>query len=1211
MNNTPPQLTPILEHASLRAAADHLGKGEEAAIAGAIGSSTHLAAAAFNRLTGRPVLLITAHADDAEHAADEFRSMDLGCIALPALEVLPGETAAASDLFADRVEAVRAATALTDERPPVVVAPIQALMQAVPTPDMLPSFLREVRVGDELDLDALTSWLSEAGYIRTESVEEPGQFAVRGGILDILPPEGAGRTLGKENNARWTQLGSRGIRLDLFGDEIDAAWEIDLDTMGSDRALHAARLVAFNDAALDRTRKHGINFLDTLPTRAVAVLGDTLEVTEQARGYYERVIDDTGIFAPAATLKSLRERFHAFAEFNPDALAIAATADIAGYELPLEPVPEFARDAATAAADLGTLTDTHRVIVIAQREAELSRLNELLDEFAKDARRDRIETHTGFLHRGFVIATPNAETRRTLVLPYDEFLHRFNTNRGRSGSGRKPGDERSSLAASSARDAFLELNVGDTVVHADHGIARFTGLTRMAPKSTRPSASESAEEKFARHVEAQSDIGNTRRNNKRRAKDTPDEPVEEFLTLEFAKGAKLHVPATQVDKVQKYVGAARSGARGSGRAQPTLSTLGGKRWQSQKDSVKESVKDLAGELLRVQAARDTAPGTRFPADTPWQTEFEAEFPFQETEDQLSALVAIKRDMSEPTPMDRLLCGDVGFGKTELAVRAAFKAAEFGKQVAVLVPTTVLAEQHERTFRSRMADYPFTVESVSRFKTRAEQNDILKRTRQGQVDILVGTHRILSKDVKFADLGLVVIDEEQRFGVEHKNRLLELRMTADVLTLSATPIPRTLHMSMLGLRDISSLTTAPQDRRAVVTEVIPYNNQRIKAAIQRELSRRGQVFFLHNRVHNINTVADDIQKLAPDARVAIGHGQMPERELERVMRDFLNRNTDILVSTTIIESGIDIPSANTMFINDAHRFGLAELHQLRGRVGRYKHRAYCYLLLPQGKSVPEVARKRLRAIEEFSMLGAGFKISMRDLEIRGAGNILGAEQSGHIAAVGYDMYCQLLEQASRELQGERITKPSETTIEIGMPAAIPKRYIPSDPRRLDAYRRIATAETPAEIDRVEHDLRAAYGEPPKPAERLLDLARLRTAAALLGVRSIAAHDRDVILRTAEPETLTGALEGIKGTIRTLSNRAARGDDLTQVFYRPPETRSSAHLEPQTLLNTLKHRLVKAAAERAERHHAARAEKTIDHDPLDESLQTELQAESAPS
>jgi transcription-repair coupling factor (superfamily II helicase) len=493
-------------------------------------------------------------------------------------------------------------------------------------------------------------------------------------------------------------------------------------------------------------------------------------------------------------------------------------------------------------------------------------------------------------------------------------------------------------------------------------------------------------------------------------------------------------------------------------------------------------------------------------------------------------------------------------------------------VAVLVPTTVLAEQHERTFRSRMADYPMRIESISRFKTDKEVKKVLQDLSMGKIDILIGTHRLLSKDVNFADLGLVIIDEEQRFGVEHKQKLLELRMMVDVLTLSATPIPRTLHMSMLGLRDISSLTTAPLDRRAIVTEVIAYDEKRIQQAIIRELNREGQVFFVHNRVHNIQSVADDIQKLVPDAKIIIGHGQMAGHDLEKVMLTFIRGDADILVSTTIIESGIDIPTANTMFINQADHFGLAELHQLRGRVGRYKHRAYCYMLLPQDRSLTEAGAKRLQAIEQYSMLGAGFKIAMRDLEIRGAGNLLGAEQSGHIAAVGYEMYCQLLDQATKRMQTPNYVEPTRTHIELPIKGGLTKRYISSDKYRMEAYRRISRVDSLDELDLVVKDLTDAYGEMPAQADQLIQLAEIRLAAGLLGVESIKVEGPDLIFRCRVPAKLDATFRGAPG-------RASVVDD-THVYYRPPP----AYLEPQTLLPVLRKLLVRPLREAVQREHA---------------------------
>ncbi|MEM8739366.1 MAG: transcription-repair coupling factor, partial [Planctomycetota bacterium] len=690
--------------------------------------------------------------------------------------------------------------------------------------------------------------------------------------------------------------------------------------------------------------------------------------------------------------------------------------------------------------------------------------------------------------------------------------------RGRGGSGVTSGGASGGASGvTSGGDAFLDLGVGDYVVHVDHGIAKFTGLKTMKRGGERG----------------------------------------EYLTLQFADAALLHVPAGQIDLVQKYIG----GFQG----RPPLSTLGGKRWKKQKDSVAEAVKDLAAELLRVQAARETQPGVRYPADTRWQKEFEAEFPYEETEDQWAAIGAIKADMTEATPMDRLVCGDVGFGKTEVALRGAFKCVEFGKQVAVLVPTTVLAEQHERTFRSRLADYPFRVESLSRFKTAKQQRKTLEAVARGEVDVLIGTHRILSDDVKFADLGMAIIDEEQRFGVEHKNKLLGLRLTAEILTLTATPIPRTLHMSMVGLRDISSLTTPPVDRRAIVTEVVPYDERRIEQALRRELAREGQVYFVHNRVSNLRTIADDLQRLAPDARIVVGHGQMPPKMLEEVMLTFMRREADILVSTTIIESGIDIPTANTIFINRADHFGLAELHQLRGRVGRYKHRAYCYMLLPPDRTVNEVAAKRLKAIENYSMLGAGFKIAMRDLEIRGAGNLLGAEQSGHIAAVGYEMYCVLLEQETKKLRNEPIIEASKCHLELPAPetgSTLPKRYIKSDKHRMDAYRRLTRVDSLDQLDKVTHDLTDAFGKPPAAAQNFIDLMEVRVAASTHRIDKIQLEGPDLIFTTAKTGAVSNLFGGAPGRTTVL--------DKSTIYWRPPANYLD---DPATLLAVLRKLLVR--------------------------------------
>lgn len=1096
----------MLDSKELKALAAALGDGSRCVASGSVGSSSVVIASCLARMTGRPVMLVMAHLDDAEHAREELAYLGTDSIRLPALEVLPGESDAAADLLAERIACVRQTLAVGAKDAPVIVAPVHALMQSVPRYEQIAALSRRIKTGDQVKPEELIEWLADAGYTRRETIEEPGEFAVRGGIIDVFPAGGAS---------------VEPVRLDFFGDEIERITEIDLETMGSDRRLEEVEFIA---ATFDpNIADEGTSFLNVVPDHAIALLCETLEVTEQARGYFERLTDSRGTFGPPAVLKLLQERFHAFCEINHFSHGSSA-ADVV-VELPIEPLPPFSREISDAIPEFASLlADNDRsVLVPCEKEAEHQRLSELLTEKAPKVSKKPI-AKVGYVHRGFSFEP--ASGKKLSIVPYHELVHRFHARRGM----RK-------LRAGRAMDTFLEIDKGDYVVHSEHGIARFEGLRLMNPDR----------------------LGKSRKLGPPAKKISDDEgELQEFLTLEFASGSQLHVPALKIDLVQKYIG----GFSGK----PPLSKLGGQKWKRQKEKVIESVRDLASELLRVRAARESLPGVRYPGDTNWQKEFEAEFPYQETDDQLVAVAAIKRDMQSDRPMDRLLCGDVGFGKTEMAIRAAFKVAESGKQVAVLVPTTVLAEQHERTFRDRFAGYPFRIESLSRLKNTKQSNALLASLRKGQVDVIIGTHRILSKDVKFADLGLVIVDEEQRFGVEHKEQLLRLRLAADVLTLSATPIPRTLHMSMLGIRDISSLATPPADRQSIVTEVVPFNRQRAKRAIARELSRQGQVFWVHNRVHDIISAADDVRSLAPDARVIYGHGQMPATELEKVMLKFIRYEADILVSTTIIESGIDIPNANTMIIEDADRFGLSELHQLRGRVGRSKHRAYCYLMLPDKRNVTEIARKRLKALEQYTMLGAGFKIAMRDLEIRGAGNILGAEQSGHIAAVGYEMYCQLLEQQVRDLRHEAPPPTaSRASLEIGVWGHIPKPYIPSDTRRLEAYRRMATAASRDELEKLGEDLTAAYGKPPEQVERILQLAEIRVACSELGVRSVVLREPDIIFKARKPAKIMAALDGAKGSVRKLPPKS--GEKQSEVYWRPP----SSYLDESSLLAMLRARL----------------------------------------
>ncbi len=1051
---------------------------------GASGSSTAFVAAALASRTDRPVLLVTAHLDEAEEAAAELISTcfagDAGAVAhLPALEGAGGDGTAALDLLAERLDVVRRMGG--DAYPRVMVAPIASLMQSVPGPELLPAVLRTVRAGERLPPRDLSAWLAAAGYRRTEAIESPGEFAVRGGVFDVFPTGGA-----------------LPVRLDFFGDDVERIFEVDLATQASDRRIEEARIVAAelpSDAAA-----RSVPFTGLLPDGTVTVVAELAEVLEQGRGYWERVLDGAGVRAPRDVLRDLDGSCHAVVDVNGFGATHASPRVV---RLPVSSLPTFDDDVAAAYAELGAMCVTGDVWLCCDSPGELTRAQELLREHASGVPVRAVACH---VHRGFVWEDPSGAAIQ--VVPQHEVLHRFGTRRRVQRVG-----------AATTREAFLQFGPGDHVVHRDHGIARFHGLQLIAAKG--------------------------------------GQVEEEFLTLEFDAGARLHVPASKIDLVQKYVG--------SGATRPQLSALGGKRWKAQKERVQEAVRDLAGEMLRIQAAREGTAGIRHPGDTPWMQEFEADFQWTETEDQLTAIAAVKRDLQAPRPMDRLVCGDVGFGKTEVAIRAAFKAVEGGRQVAVLVPTTVLAEQHERTFRDRFRAYPFRIESLSRFKTGADTSRILADAAEGRVDVLIGTHRILSQDVRFPDLGLVIVDEEQRFGVEHKQRLLAFRLTADVLTLSATPIPRTLHMSLMGLRDISSLTTPPPDRRAIVTEVLPWNPARVQQAIRRELAREGQCFFVHNRVHDIEEVAQRVRDLVPEARVIVGHGQMTPSMLESVMLAFMRHEADVLVSTTIIESGIDIPTANTMVIHDADIFGLAELHQLRGRVGRSRHRAYCYLMLPADRTITEDAMKRLKAIEDYSMLGAGFRIAMRDLEIRGAGNLLGAEQSGHIATVGYEMYCQLLEQAVGELRHEERVVPSDTVLDIGVAASIPRGWVPSDLRRMEAYRRIAAARDAAQLAKVHADLESAYGAAPAAVGVLLELASLRLGLTLSGVRSVVRKEQDVVFRTGAPDVLRERLAGAGGSVRTVGEPDEAG--VVDVFWRP----SKGVPDPRSLLRILHRRL----------------------------------------
>ena len=1041
------------------------------AVSGLWGSSAPMVASDLAHRSGRPILYVSAHLTETENVREDLEFFSDGPVALlSAWETLPGDGPAAGEIHAERR---RLCLSLTrrEVSQPIIASSIQAILQPVPSSASLEAHTISVKAGQHIELDALTAWFVDHEFTRLDLIEAPGDFARRGDIVDVFD---ADRT--------------HPIRIEFFGDTVESIRLFDVSSQRSIERLDGISICAATHVA-DKGNPEAACFVDFLPSNTIVLLDSPSEIQELADLYRERTGGQQALFETGDLLADLGR----FASVQSWRFGAPAVNSDEGIHFPVRSLSRFEGRSAEAVGELLDLASNREVCVVCENAGEQSRLLELLEESEAQSSQ-RIETRIGFVHRGFDWVDAS-----TVVVGHHEVFHRSRQRR----RIRK-------AVASHPLDGWMELEPGDLVVHATHGIARFQKMETM------------------------------RREN--------SEKTEEYLTLEFDEKAVLHVPASQIDLVQRYVGA--------GAHKPTLSKIGGTRWKKSKEKAGEAVNQLAEALLRTQAAREANQGICYPADTLWQREFEDAFPYDETDDQIVVADEINQDLQRARPMDRLLCGDVGYGKTELSMRAAFKVAEYGKQVAVLVPTTVLAEQHFKTFSERLADYPFSIGCLSRFRTSKQQKQLIEEARRGRVDIVIGTHRILSKDVAFADLGLLIIDEEQRFGVEHKERLKSMRSTVEVLTLSATPIPRTLHMSMLGIRDISSLATPPVDRRSIATEVCHYNEDLIRQGIIRELSRDGQVYFIHNFVRGIEGVADDIRRIVPECKVLVGHGQMKDRELEDVMRRFINGEADVLVATTIIESGIDLPSVNTIFIDVADRYGLSDLHQLRGRVGRGSHRAYCYLLLPKKRTITPKAARRLKAIEEFSELGAGFRIAMRDLEIRGAGNILGPQQSGHIAAVGYEMYCKLMERAVCDLRGEPQPDLAPVHLEIGVSAFIPKSYIPSARARIDIYRRVVGCQKLDELEQLATDLTDAFGKCPKSVSTLLDLAEIRVLARRWEIRSIVADQPDLIFSVRDLSIAQAAFVNTPGSVRM--------PDPKTVYLRL----RSSYFEGQTLLACLR-------------------------------------------
>jgi transcription-repair coupling factor (superfamily II helicase) len=945
-----------------------LAAGRPARAGGVWGSSYALISARLPR----PALLVLATPLRAEQAPD-----DLACF----------------DARAELLEGLKQADRLRAGKAGLVVADLAQALAPLPPPGALDASRLTLAPGDPADPVRLAERLSGCRFERAAAVERPGEYAVRGGILDLFP-----------------FTADRPVRIEFAGRGVESLRTFDPATQAS-----LERIDRLNADLVPSGTADSATVFDYLPSGAVVILHEPAEMDLR----HPRWAEAYPLLArhPVLSLSALPQ---------PDAenLRILSLQRFSGVLAGVERELEAVRRA--------------RTVVFCANEGEERRLRELV--------RAPLEIRRGRLSQGFLF-----EDLDSVFIPNHELFNRYRLRRSARRADTRP------------IDTLLEIEEGDIVVHVTHGIGRFLGVERR--------------------------------------KD------QEFLVVEYAGSARLHVPVTALDLVQKYVGGTE--------AAPPLSTLGGQKWEADKLRAEKAVEQLARELLQVQALREMELGVPCPPDPDWQREFEAAFPYEETEDQTGVAAEIARDMHSPRPMDRLVCGDVGYGKTELAMRAAFRRAVHGKQVAVLVPTTVLAQQHFQTFRERMADYPVRVEVLSRFRSRAEQKTVLRGLAEGAVDIVIGTHRLLQPDVRFKDLGLVVIDEEQRFGVEHKEYLKRLRATVDVLTLTATPIPRTLHMALLGIRDISALTTPPQDRLAIRTELVPYDERRVREAILRELERGGQVYFVHNRVYNIDEVARRLAMIVPEASFGTAHGQMDEETLEGTMLRFLERKLDVLVCTTIIESGLDIPNVNTILIHQADQFGLADLHQLRGRVGRYKVQASCLLLLPNDRPILPAAQKRLKAIEEFSELGAGFKIATRDLEIRGVGNLLGREQHGHIVAVGYDLYCRLLERSLKRMKKQPLPEPVETHVELGTGAYVPEEYVPDLRPRMEVYRRLTACRTEEEIAEAAREVSDRFGALPPPVERFLEAMRVKVRAARWGFASVARGDEGLVIRVRDP------------------------------------------------------------------------------------------------
>jgi transcription-repair coupling factor (superfamily II helicase) len=1134
-------------------------------IAGLGSGAKALALVALQRAVGRRLAVVSLRDSDLEDLERDLRffycnlhdraECENEIFILPASESDPYSGASPhAEILERRALALwRLAAGVGD----VVMLTARSLMRRFVAVEEIKQATVALRVGEELPLDYLIDHLASVGYVRSDPVGSVGEFSSRGGILDFYSPSGS---LGEDGRAvnpvrveffgdeidsirefdPETQRSIREVEETLITpmrDERAGAadfrrWaKLARERWGDERYERALRdRTAFADEGeefrgweylMPLARPLAASVFDYLRD-AILVVDEPAEVEKQIRSTleelqrgYERAeaVDELALEPDKLFLTpdELRGRTGELPRLELRLLGSAAlafeeelaTEDVnAGANLEIAPdsgpdsgldsrltafinrepsVPLFLfpPESTTTEVEItsravrrwhGRFGDLaaelkrqsasgYQTVLVLPSSGVADRISKALNEYDVFGAASVI---VGDLSAGFALPQ-SALTIYAEGDIFDEAVH----------GAERPAKTKRSHAASFLSD-FRDLKIGDYVVHIDHGIGQFQGLVQLDT-----SGPETSAEVYARMIgEAPKNDGRGKR---------------EFMLLTYADGAKLYAPVERLDLVQKYSSGEMSA--------PALDRLGGIAWQKTKARAKRAMRDMAEELLKLYAERRLVKGYAFSGDTPWQQEFESAFPYELTPDQTTAIVDVKGDMEQPTPMDRLLCGDVGYGKTEVAMRAAFKAVMDGKQVAVLAPTTVLSYQHYQTFRSRFAAFPARVELLSRFRSPKEQKEVVEAVESGAVDILIGTHRVLSRDVAFKELGLVIVDEEQRFGVAHKERLKRMKKRVDVLTMSATPIPRTLNMSLLGMRDMSIIETPPRDRLAIQTNVAPFAENIIRSAIEQELQRQGQIFFVHNRVESIVAVADLIRRIVPQARIIVAHGQMGEKEMEQAVLDFVDYQYDVLVATTIIENGIDIPRANTIVINRADAYGLSQLYQLRGRVGRSNRRAYAYLLIPSDQELSPIARKRLAAIREFSDLGAGFRIAALDLELRGAGNLLGGQQSGHIDAIGFDLYTQMLERTVQELRGEEIVEETGAQLNLGIDTRIPDDYIADMSQRLRTYKRIASARSDEELNRISEEVSDRYGRLPMSVENLFGFARVRREAERLGIISI--------------------------------------------------------------------------------------------------------------